>query len=387
MKKVISILACVSILLSSIFNVTALQTKNLFEYEMNEDGTITLIKFFGEKDDTEIVIPESIDGYRVTALGDMLFTQNEYIKSVTIPEGVTTIGHSTFGLCSKLTYIDIPASAIEIPHIAFVGCTNLRKITVNDDNTRFYDEDGVVFDSVTNTLVAYPAQRSSSYYVVPDGTVEIAGAAFYNAKVLEIVIPVSVTTIGDLAFENRYTLDWIYYTGTEADWEDVNMNSDNKEELEHMVEFDYVIPKVNLTINNVTREEYAGTLINIKTEQYVVAEDNNSVTIFDSWNVEGFEKWSSIMNESFFDTENLSISFTLPLNDIVVTERRYAIGDVNKDGVTAATDLINISTAVKEGISADNHYDINGDGIVAGTDLLMLSKIIKGDFDYSDYMK
>ena len=51
------------------------------------------------------------------------------VKSVVIPNSVTSIGNSTFRKCSSLTNITIPNSIITISDLAFYGCSSLQEIT------------------------------------------------------------------------------------------------------------------------------------------------------------------------------------------------------------------------------------------------------------------
>ena len=85
------------------------------DFEINPDGTITKYVGWG----TAVVIPETINGIRVTAIGESAFASND-LTSVTIPRGVTSIGNSAFRN-NKLTSVTIPDSVTSIGHGAFYG--------------------------------------------------------------------------------------------------------------------------------------------------------------------------------------------------------------------------------------------------------------------------
>lgn len=51
------------------------------------------------------------------------------MKSIVIPNSVTSIGDSTFRNCRSLTNITIPNSIITISALAFYGCSSLQEIT------------------------------------------------------------------------------------------------------------------------------------------------------------------------------------------------------------------------------------------------------------------
>lgn len=69
-----------------------------YEYERLSDGAIRITKFNGNSGD--IVIPDTIDGGEVTAIGESAFEYCKYITSVTIPKSVNIIECFAFYGCS-----------------------------------------------------------------------------------------------------------------------------------------------------------------------------------------------------------------------------------------------------------------------------------------------
>lgn len=100
----------------------------VWEYNINADGTLTLIKYDG--DAKHVVIPLIIDGKRVSALGNNLFHKNTTMATVVIPEGIQSIGNSTFSQCSKLETVQIPSTVTSIGNNAFASCEKLDRITI-----------------------------------------------------------------------------------------------------------------------------------------------------------------------------------------------------------------------------------------------------------------
>jgi len=74
----------------------------------------------------EIVIPEEIDGETVRACGRLWGCGN--LKSVTIPESVTSIGDYAFDCCYDLENIEIPNGVTSIGNGAFASCHSLQNI-------------------------------------------------------------------------------------------------------------------------------------------------------------------------------------------------------------------------------------------------------------------
>ena len=71
-----------------------------YAYIMNDDGTISVSGYTGS--DTDLTVPGLIDGYVVTGIADHAFEANADIKSITLPNGLITIGESAFSDCSSL---------------------------------------------------------------------------------------------------------------------------------------------------------------------------------------------------------------------------------------------------------------------------------------------
>ena len=82
-----------------------------FSYEINENGTITLKKYFGN--DPTPTIPNRIDGKPVTKIGDFSFSGLASLKSVALNEGLLEIGQYAFVYSPNLKTLTIPESVID----------------------------------------------------------------------------------------------------------------------------------------------------------------------------------------------------------------------------------------------------------------------------------
>ena len=181
-----------------------------YSYEILNDGTLRLYQYEGT--DTNIVVPDTIDGRKVTVLGNSTFqycTQASDIESVTLPDSLTTIEKNTFYNCEKLKSVTIPQNVSSIGLAAFVeglSESSLTEIKVDPENPYFSEKDGVVFSKDGTKLIVFPSGRSGDYQI-PDGTVSVGDYAFYYCvNVSSITVPGSVRSLGEGAFGNCSSL-------------------------------------------------------------------------------------------------------------------------------------------------------------------------------------
>ena len=120
------------------------------------------------------------------------------IKTVTIGDGITSIGNYVFYGCSGLTKLTLPNSVTSIGNNAFYQCSGLEKITVESGNSRYGSRDNCnsIIETGTNTLIV-----GCKNSVIPNSVTSIGNSAFEGCSGLtELTLPNSVTSIGWSAF-------------------------------------------------------------------------------------------------------------------------------------------------------------------------------------------
>ena len=144
---------------------------------------------------TSVTIPNSVKSIGVSA-----FLNCTGLTSVTIPNSVTSIGKNSFEGCSCLTSISIPNSVTAIGSRAFSGCSGLTSITVASGNTKYDSRNNcnALIATASNTLVL-----GCMNTVIPNSVTSIGDYAFEGLSGLtNVTIPNSVTSIGNYAFQN-----------------------------------------------------------------------------------------------------------------------------------------------------------------------------------------
>ena len=145
---------------------------------------------------TSITIPNS-----VTSIDSYAFYNCSNLTSVTIPNSVTSIGEDAFSDCSSLTSITIPNSVTSIGAGAFFGCRRLTSIAVDVNNQAYKSIDGNLYTKDGKTLIQYAIGKSATTFVIPNDVTNIGNYAFsFCSSLTSVTIPDSVTSIGARVF-------------------------------------------------------------------------------------------------------------------------------------------------------------------------------------------
>ena len=233
-KRILSILTALC-LLATMLPMTALAADvgTTFDaggitYEVTGADTVSVTK---KGDGTlytgDITIPETVsDGttsYSVTAIGNDAFRSCVDLGAVTVPSSVKTIGQTAFGYIGspmnmgkntfsitlnegletigaeafigsrKLKSIHIPASVTTLGTKIFQNCTNLTTVTFAENSK---------LTAIPASCFYCNASGSLSSITLPVGLTSIGRGAFCGTKLTSIDIPSGVTEIPENAFYN-----------------------------------------------------------------------------------------------------------------------------------------------------------------------------------------
>ena len=135
---------------------------------------------------------------------------NKYCGDIVVPEGKTSLQQgygsdwSSVGTFqySYITTATLPASLTNIENASFADCIYLQNIYVDDENEKYFDHDGVVYERLSSggyKLVAVPGAKTN--VTILEGTTQIGASAFDGcSNIMAVVIPATVTSIDQYAF-------------------------------------------------------------------------------------------------------------------------------------------------------------------------------------------
>ena len=154
---------------------------------------------------TLVCYPGGIQGAYVVPSGVTEIMGNAFsgcagLTSVTVPDGVTRIGEFAFSKSRALTSVSLGSGLTTLGRLPFYWCSGLSSIVVSESNSRYASRDGVLFDKDMKTVICCPGGLSGEY-VIPSSVATIGDGAFDSCrKITGVTIPSSVTTIGRSGF-------------------------------------------------------------------------------------------------------------------------------------------------------------------------------------------
>ena len=309
-----------------------------------------LEKYLGKSE--TVVIPKGV----VTSIGDEAFWKCKSPTSIYIPNGVTSIGEDAFEGCNALTSIHIPNSVTEIGEEAFFGCYALSSIEIPasvekigkhafSPNTAIRNKSSVTippisdFDIEHGTLKRYLGKSNS--VVIPSSVTSIGDYAFFECHALaSIEIPDGVSSIGDGAFALCKSLTSIKIPDSVTSIGDKAFGGcEVLTSIEIPGSVIHIGDKAFLKCNALTSIKIPDGVSSIGDDTFALCKSLTSIEIPDSV--------TSIGYEAFLGCESLK-SVKIPKN----------VTHIGEDAFPPNTEIIRVSTAPCEPVSPITDFEI-----------------------------
>ncbi len=169
---------------------------NFLIYE-RENGTYGLFAY--TSNGGYVSIPKSFNGRTISYVAPYAFRNSVDIKGL-------DLGHVSeldkFALCglNKITSLEL-RNVQNIGTGAFKGTSSLEAFNISSFNTSYKVYDGVIYDSDSTTLIAYPSAKNDETYSLKTQVSVIADYAFYGAKYIKrLGFGNKLVKIGNYAF-------------------------------------------------------------------------------------------------------------------------------------------------------------------------------------------
>lgn len=190
-----------SITISGPLNGTDIRAlRSLAGRDYNGNATSTQIEAIDLTDATIVSGGESFSPSCFTmenTISQGMFANLSKLKSIKLPNAVTTIERDALKDCSELTELMLPAMVESV--LPSDGCTALRAINISAANEHFSCEDGILYDASKTSLLWLPLARTGSL-TIPSTVKTIGSYAFKGSSIEQLTLPASVTSIGQAAF-------------------------------------------------------------------------------------------------------------------------------------------------------------------------------------------
>ena len=168
--------------------------------------------------------------------------------------------------------------------------------------------DKVLFDIEQKILLCYPFGKTDMVYKIPGTVTTISAFALQNQNIKMIILPDSVCSVGEYAFAYCTKLNKILYTGTQSEYETINIMSGNNISNKVYFQFDEKKPVCVGEIEKFFDNEQS--LLNIKIGfDYVVSDGEAVVALYDD-----SERLITTFTKSFF-TDDSEIELYIPFED------------------------------------------------------------------------
>ena len=141
-----------------------------------------------------------MDDYKYNTMPWNIADNRSNIKTITIEHGVTSIGNYAFAACPNLTSVTMPSTVTSIGNAAFSACSSLYVLDIGKN-------------VATIGMSAFSNCTSLTQVTLGESLTSIGDYAFDSTRMMDLVFPETLTSIGSWVFLNCYSLKYLSFKG------------------------------------------------------------------------------------------------------------------------------------------------------------------------------
>ena len=304
--------------------------------------------FFACQNLTGMSIPQKTE-----YIGDRAFASCAKLKTLSLPETLDFIGVQAFSGCSSLLTVTMPCNMKTIGARAFFQCTSLEEIDIPHGVTIIDEE--LLYGCVNLKRIT-----------IPETVVFIAKSALCNCELIEeVTLYDNITNIGDNAFKGCNKLKNVYYTGSETEWNNIKIGTDNFA-LSNVI-YNYVMTKgisldkisANISVGNSFKLNVIFNPLDATNQDIVWSSSLNSVATVENGVVLAVSAGKATITAKTKDSKYLATCLVTVINEAVDKPVVTSINTVYEMPYTY-TDESGLKKTVPSGVAFATVYDQYG---------------------------
>ena len=195
--------------------------------------------------DEKLEIGDLVFNNNVKSIGTSAFLFCPNVTSVVIPESVESIGPTAFYGCSEIKTAVIKTNIDEMGAGLFYDCNQMQELTIQGFPTYYYSIGTRMFYDTSVSMLFYNCSNNYRTYVPPtlkkvnimSGTEmpENALDSFIDLKILSL--PNELKLVGKHATHDMTSLEEVIYSGTEEEWNEIDIKEQNDPLLKKIITF------------------------------------------------------------------------------------------------------------------------------------------------------
>ncbi len=158
---------------------------------------------------TSVTVQEGI-----TSIGAYAFCELDKLEEVRLPGSITAIGNCAFKGCVKLDSLELPEGVSSIGSEILGGCSSLKSIEVASGNRSYCSDNGILYDREKTQLLIIPGNFPPEKLRIPESVTEIGNyAASENRNLRCVYFPEGLSYLGYGAFSGCISLKNLIFEG------------------------------------------------------------------------------------------------------------------------------------------------------------------------------